>query len=188
MLSNNAILKLADQFIGLEPDTIIARMKQHSDTGSKSYRGWEASRLARDLADARREFALERAAQVRLAIDFGASRGWRWSQIVFGLRTLAEGKQHASGQLYCSSRDKYPSANDFHAQFDHPYYYRRERKAAAIAAHLYNPPFYEKIKAECEAVAKRFRLTFEVPDFPNWWNPSPSLGGTILVISTGLAA
>jgi hypothetical protein len=183
MLSHNILFRLADQFAGLEPDDIVDRMKQHNDAGSESYRCWEASRLARDLAEARREFALGRAAQVRLAIDFGAPRGWRWTQFVFGLRTLAEGKRHAIGQLF-RSRDKYPIANDFQAQFNHPYYYLRDSKAAAIAAHLNNPPFYEETRSECETVACRFGLTFEVPDFPSWHYP----GSTVLVLYTARGA
>jgi len=142
MLSHDTLFRLADQFVGLEPDDIVDRMKQHNDAGSESYRCWEASRLARDLAEAGREFALGRAAQVRLAIDFGAPRGWRWTQFVFGLRTLAEGKRHAIGQLF-RSRDKYPIANDFHAQFNHPYYYLRDRSGHVTA----NSALYGALRA-----------------------------------------
>jgi hypothetical protein len=50
----------------------------------------------------------------------------------------------------------------FHAQFDHPYYYRRGRKAAAIAAHLYGMP----VRSQCKVIANQFGLMFEEPDFP----------------------
>jgi hypothetical protein len=122
---------------------------------------------------------MEDAAQHRLAVDFGASRGWTLTTKDFGLRTLAEGKQHDFGHRYTMfRRDLNPSAGEFHDQFDHPYHYRRQRKAAAIAAHLYN---YPANKAECEKLAAHYGLDFEVPDFASWWNP----GGTTLVVYIG---
>jgi hypothetical protein len=118
----------------------------------------------------------------RMAIDFGAARGWTLSRTTFGLRTLAEGKQHDGGQRYMiDGHNRNPEIGMFHTCFDHPYFYRRHRKAAAVAAHLYGMP---NCRRECETLAATFGLLFEVPDFPSWWNP----GATTLVVYVGPAA
>lgn len=71
----------------------------------------------------------------------------------FGLRTLSLGKQHGGSQRYTlHRRSKNPDVGMFHSQFDHPYFYRRNRKAAAIAAHLYDMP---KCRDECQALADK---------------------------------
>jgi hypothetical protein len=66
--------------------------------------------------------------------------------------------------------------------FDHPYWYRRRGKAAALVAHLYCLPNAGN-QERCEAIASRFGCLFETPDFPSWWNP----GGTVLVAYVGPA-
>jgi hypothetical protein len=181
MYHRSAILRLADEFAGLDSSTVIDRMKQHETAAIEAERNWKASRDWRAKDTAQREFAMERAAQLRLAIDFGAGRGWKLTNSDFGLRTLAEGKQHDGGQRYSMfGRHTNPSAGDYHYNFDHSYYYRRDRKAAAITAHLYGFP---SIRAACEKLAAEFGLEFEVPDFPSWWNP----GATTLVVYVGPA-
>jgi hypothetical protein len=176
---HDAILRLISQFDSLDPNAIAERIKQHAAAALKAQKEWGVSRDARQLEASRRESAMERAAQLRLATDFGAARGWRLSDAAFGLRTLGEGKQHAGG-MRCSmfSRHSNPGAGEFHDNFDHPYYHRRNRKAAAIAAHLYN---YPANRAACEKIADHYGLQFEVPDFPSWCYPN----GTKLVVYIG---
>ena len=78
--------------------------------------------------------------------------------------------------MHAGSRDRWRNNNDMpHDQFDHPYYYRRGRHAAAIAAHLYGWPH---VRERCEATARQHGLVLEVPDFPSWWFP----GQTTLVV------
>jgi hypothetical protein len=181
MYDPSAILRLADKFVGLDPNAVIEQMKRHEAAALKAEQEWKATRDWRCRLTAQREFDMERAAQLRLAIDFGAARGWKLTNSDFGLRTLAEGKQHDGRQRYSMfGRHTNPSAGDYHYNFDHPYYYRRDRKAAAIAAHLYN---YPNNRAACEKLAAEFGLEFEVPDFPSWWNP----GATTLVVYVGPA-
>jgi hypothetical protein len=92
-----------------------------------------------------------------------------------------EGKQHDGGMRFSmNGRHRNPEAGDFHDNLDHPFFYRRNRKAAAIAAHLYNFPAN---RAACEKLALSFGLTFEVPDFPSWHYPN----GTKLVVYIGPA-
>jgi hypothetical protein len=178
MYDRRAIRMLAEDFAGLDPAAVVERLEQHRATGQEAERQWEATFDQRWQARARRAFALSYAAQYRLATDFGAARGWRLSDARFTLRVIAEGKQHDGGRLF--DRYRNPNAGDFHDNFDHPYYYRNNRRAAAIAAHLYN---YPGNRLACERLAGAFGLRFEVPDFPSWWNP----GSTTLVVYVGPA-
>ena len=177
-LTHQNIRRLAVQFIGRDRAAIITAMKQHEAARIAAQRKWEVTRNWLDRDEAQRESALEVAARLRLAIDFGAIHGWTLTTKPFGLRTLGEGKCHdGRGQHDVLGRN--PRTGQFHSQFDHPYYYRRHRQTAAIAAHLYS---YDACKkAECKKIAARFGLEFEEPDFPSWWNP----GGTILVVYIG---
>lgn len=111
--------------------------------------------------------------QQAAAIDFGASRGWSLSQKQFDLIALAEGKQHQG------ARPLDMSLSMLHQCFDHPYFYRRNRKAAAIVAHLYGWP---KVRPECEKAAAMYGLTLNVPDLPSWW-----YDGTTIVAYIGPA-
>jgi hypothetical protein len=121
------------------------------------------------------------AMQHSLAYRFGSERHWALSRYRFELGTLQRGKQH--------SGSRYPEAGggffgELSRFFDHPYFYRRERKAAAIVAHLYSLGESNSADREhCEALAIRLGLRFETPDFPSWWNP----GRTIMVAYIGPA-
>jgi hypothetical protein len=56
-----------------------------------------------------------------------------------------------------------------HDLFDHGYYYRLDRCAAAIAAHVYDwAP--EKLEAAADWGAQR-GLAVSIPEFPSWWYP-----------------
>ena len=100
MLDRGAILRFADQFAGLAPDVVVERVKQHQAAEYAARQNWETTRNWRDQDAAQREAAMARAAQMRLAINFSAPRGWTLSKTDFNLRTLAEGKQHDGGQRY----------------------------------------------------------------------------------------
>ena len=119
------------------------------------------------------------------AIEFGKTKGWSLSKSVFDFKVLSEGKIH------CGSRDSFgdgtinPSyhsgISNLNRLVDHAYYYRKNKRAVAIAAHLYDYPNVEK---ECRILACRFNLIFDVPDYVSWWNP----GLTTLVLYVGPAA
>lgn len=69
-----------------------------------------------------------------------------------------------------------------HELLDHAYCVKRGRYAAAIAAHLYEGEFAAH-RARCEALAARYGLTLEVPDYPSWYYP----GATRFVLYIGPA-
>jgi hypothetical protein len=117
---------------------------------------------ARYLHD--RMYAIQR----RLALDFGALHGWRLSDSHFGIEALARGGVSGGEDWWCEPPRPY---------FDHCYYYRVNRRAAAIVAHLYD---YDDV--ECRAFAVSNRLTIEQQgDYPSWWFP----GFTTLVVYAG---
>src|SRR6516165_7141315 len=125
MYDRRAIRKLAEELAGLDPTLVVERIKQHEAAAQEAQRKWQATRDRQCRASAQREFALEGAAQYRLASDFGAARGWQLTDAEFTLRTMAEGKQHDGGRRYRTfDRCNNPNAGDFHDNFDHPYYYR----------------------------------------------------------------
>jgi hypothetical protein len=180
--------RAAEEFSNLDPSTLAQMIKEEENTIAEAERAKEAHRQHgniqwhQELRKARRAIARQAALQRRLAVDFGATRGLTLSRSTFGLRTLAQGKQHDGGQRFMlDGRRRNPDTGLFHTQFDHPYFYRRDRKAAAIAAHLYGMP---NCREQCLALAADFSLSFEIPDFPSWWNP----GGTTLVLYLGPAA
>ena len=182
------ILKAAQAVDPDNPHNLVARMVAHADAGSAAQceaRNEANDRRTRQMAQLRasNESFNECVVSLRLALDFGVARGWTLTQKDFGLRTLAEGKMHGGGQrLSFLGRDKNPDVGRFFRQFDHSYFYRRKGKAAAIAPHLYALDQHEP---ECRELAQRFGLTFEVPDFPTWWDPGPA--GTTLVVYIGPA-
>ena len=106
----------------------------------------------------RRLIGRQRELQHRLAVDFGERRGWRLADKPFGIDALIRGK--VSGR------------NDWevgpHPYFDHCSYYRLNRRAAAIAAHLYDFTLREE---RCAAYADEAGLTLEIPDYPSWYYP-----------------
>jgi hypothetical protein len=63
--------------------------------------------------------------------------------------------------------------------FDHTYYFRRPtERAYAIASHPYD--VNESYKLEAAALANKYGLIVEYPDFPSWWRPP----ATTLVVWT----
>jgi hypothetical protein len=120
-----------------------------------------------------------RALQHSLACRFGLERGWVFSHTSFGLVTLQRGKRHSGGRSDDEGNGYF--GGEISSLFDHPYWYRRDGKAAALTAHLYD--LGNEKRRRCEEVAAHFGCVFETPDFPSWWNP----GGTVLVAYVGPA-
>lgn len=104
-----------------------------------------------------------------LAIDFGLRRGWTLSRTDFAPSVLAKGKLHGGWQ----------TPEEWWSFTDHTYWYRRDRRAVAVATHPYTvTPCY---RAEAGLWAETKGLTIDYPgDFPSWWVP----GRTTLVLFT----
>jgi hypothetical protein len=130
-----------------------------------------AAMIAANPADFRGELLMQCAA----ALLFGDSRGWELSNTTFGLVSVAQGHETTDEEEGCSGRDQYSLEC-----MDHPQWYRRDGRPAAIIAHLYNG---ERLHPSCAALAKRFGVDFETPSFPSWWCP----GSTTLVAYVGPA-
>jgi hypothetical protein len=105
-----------------------------------------------------------RATRQRLAVLFGERHGWRLSRSDFSPSVLA--------------RRGWPRE-----LVDHGYFYRKDRKAAAVAAHLYGT-FDAAKRQDTEATAALYGLRVTWPeDFPSWYLP----GRTTLIVCTPLA-
>ena len=113
-----------------------------------------------------------RALQQRLAVLFGATRGWTLSRSDFTSAVLAR-RGLFDGRGYYA--DLWP--RDL---VDHPFYYRKDRMASAVAAHLYGT-FDAAKRQDIAALAELKGLRATWPeDFPSWWLP----GRTTLVVYT----
>jgi hypothetical protein len=119
------------------------------------------------------------AMQCAMALLFGDSRRWHLTEMRFGLFSLARGQDcDGIGDEWLG---KYGFEGEILDCFDHPYWYRRKGRPAAIVAHLYHG---ERLRPRCAAIARSLELRFETPDFPSWWAP----GRTTLVTFIGPAA
>lgn len=163
-----ALNAAAKEFHGTEPQVLA-----HMLTDLMAER-----QAAADRGEPKPPFFQLRAIDQALAQQFGTEHGWTLSPSDFSLCMLAEG----SPQPRRSIEDTDVDASRFD-DLDHPYFYRRFRRPAAIAAHLYDLSDYRR--ARCEALAERFDLDLLVPDFPSWWNPQKN--GTTLVVYVGPA-
>ncbi|NCO88160.1 MAG: hypothetical protein GW886_16185 [Rhodobacterales bacterium] len=113
-----------------------------------------------------------RALQQRLAVLFGATRGWTLSRSDFTPAVLAR-RGLFDGRGYYAD----PWPRDL---VDHPFYYRKDRMASAVAAHLYGT-FDAAKRQDIAALAELKGLRATWPeDFPSWWLP----GRTTLVVYT----
>lgn len=112
------------------------------------------------------------AVRQRLAVLFGEHHGWRLSRSNFSPSVLAR-RGLSNGRGY--HVDPWPRE-----LVDHGYFYRKDRKAAAVAAHLYGIFDHAK-RQDTEATAALHGLQVTWPDdFPSWWLP----GRTTLVLCT----
>ena len=116
-----------------------------------------------------------RATRQRLAVLFGERHGWRLSKSDFSPSVLAR-RGLFNGRGY--HVDPWPRE-----LIDHGYFYRKDRKAAAVAAHLYG--IFDAAKCqdtEDTAALHGLRVTWP-EDFPSWYLP----GRTTLIVCTPLA-
>ena len=115
------------------------------------------------------------ATRQRLAVLFGERHGWHLSKSAFSPSVLARGGLF-NGRGY--HVDPWP-----HELVDHGYFYRKDRMAAAVAAHLYGN-FDAAKRQDTEATAALYGLRVTWPeDFPSWYLP----GRTTLIVCTPLA-
>lgn len=111
----------------------------------------------------------------RLAVLLGERHGWNLSKSAFSPSVLAR-RGLFNGRGY--HVDPWPRE-----LVDHAYFYRKDRMAAAVAAHLYGD-FGAAKRQETEATAALYRLRVTWPeDFPSWYLP----GRTTLIVCTPLA-
>ena len=117
----------------------------------------------------------QHATRQRLAVLFGERHGWHLSKSAFSPSVLAR-RGLFNGRGY--HVDPWPRA-----LIDHGYFYRKDRKAAAVAAHLYGT-FDAANRQDTEATAALYGLRVTWPeDFPSWYLP----GRTTLIVCTPLA-
>jgi hypothetical protein len=129
-------------------------------------------RKGESLPERLRHEAREDELQEILKHRFGEQHGWKLSPAAFTLKCLARGGRH-DGNGYD------PTFGYLHDAFDHPFYYRLNRRAVAIATHLYNWPTNE---TACRQIAQAYGLDVcEDISFPSWWYPA----ATKLVLWTG---
>jgi len=115
------------------------------------------------------------ATRQRLAVVFGERHGWHLSRSDFSPSVLAR-RGLFNGRGY--NVDPWPRA-----LVDHGYFYRKDRKAAAVAAHLYGT-FDAAKRQDTEDTAALYGLRVNWPeDFPSWYLP----GRTTLVVCRPLA-
>jgi hypothetical protein len=126
----------------MAPERLAEMITEVMDEAAAARRVWnmvEPDDPERWLAE-RRMVRRLRALQRRLELDFGAAHGWRLSRTTFGLVTLSLGKRHGGNRSYDEDQGNGHWRGDFRVSFDHPCYYRRDGKAAAIVSHLYGWP------------------------------------------------
>jgi len=115
------------------------------------------------------------ATRQRLAALFGERHGWHLSKSAFSPSVLAR-RGVFNGRGY--HVDPWPRE-----LVDHGYFYRKDRMAAAVAAHLYGT-FDAAKRQDTEATAALHGLRVSWPeDFPSWYLP----GRTTLIVCTPLA-
>jgi len=134
------------------------------DTGSDVHEHRREIELAKrhqreglSISQVRSLCEVEREHQLDAARAFGAARGWKLSPRPFSVETLAQRK--------CSgSDDGLLPRGGF---WDHPYFYRVGRRAAAVAAHLYDG---EQLRNGVAWFwAARVGLVASFPPEPSWW-------------------
>jgi len=103
------------------------------------------------------------AVQNVLAAEFGKARGWRYSL------------RDKWGPEFLARRGARAQPRDFSwpHHFDHPYGFRQNGRAVALAAHLYD----HVDEALAWAPMTGLKAT-ALPNVVSWWNP----GGTTLVL------
>ena len=164
---NNAEFNLPGTIIGpdaMEVSILIGAMTDKRAMIAETKSGPRLNALQQDL----------RTLQQRLAVLFGATRGWALSRSDFTAAVLAR-RGLFDGRGY--SAEPWPRE-----LVDHPFYYRKDRMASAVAANLYGT-FDAAKRQDIAAFAELKGLRTTWPqDFPSWWLP----GRTTLVVYTPL--
>jgi len=151
-------------------DALRADMERLADM-SRRHHGAKATAERRRLGAVMRRYE-QRVQMARdvLAEGFADRHGLRRADKGYSAAVLARGGVHDGG----IPRDDW---SWFAA--DHRYFFRRNRKASAVAAHVYGTRNPDKVHADCMAFAERAGLQVTFPtDWPSWWYP----GETILVV------
>ena len=106
----------------------------------------------------------------RLAQLFAEQHGWKHSHARFSTAVLARrGMWDGHGR----GLETWP-----YRLIDHPYFFRTpDRRAAALAAHLYGASADTREEAAAWAAQDHLRIVFPT-DFPSWWVP----GGTTMCV------
>jgi hypothetical protein len=152
--------KMAAALDGKSQTELVEIILREMDEAADAWRANE-NRKAESATDRKR------AAQHRLASDFGAARGWRISNSDFGITALSRGGVRGGKDWWCAPP---------RPVFDHSWFYRVGRRAAAIATHPYVVD-----EAACREYAAAIGLTVEFPDYPSWWFP----GHTVFALYIG---
>jgi hypothetical protein len=124
--------------------------------------------LARCGREQRRGARLELQTEInalrdRLARLFAERHGWKHSSAQFAPRVLARRGMHDGRGQYFETWPRHLA--------DHPYVFRTpDRRAAALAAHLYGRPLAQQQEMRNWAAHNRLRVEFPT-DFPSWWVP-----------------
>lgn len=112
------------------------------------------------------------ALQLQLALLFGKRRRWHLSRSDFSPTVLARGGLFDGRGVHAVAWS--------HDLVDHGYFYRKDRKAVAVASHLYGE-LNEAKRRNIASMAAHLGLKAEWPeDFPSWWAPN----STTLVVYT----
>ena len=103
--------------------------------------------------------------KIALAREFGRRNGWKLSDRCFVWGQLARGsnqktRQEERGGLLLA-----------HEAADHRYFYRKDGRPAALAAHLYGWPTNRMIGSVAEVCAKHNLTARVATDFPSWHYP-----------------
>jgi hypothetical protein len=100
-----------------------------------------------------------------LAEEFGHRHDWNLSRRWFGWGQLAR------RSVMRTRQEEWDSTPQPHEVADHCYYFRKDKRPAALAVHLYNWPA-EYCQASVAAVCSKHGLAArEVTNFPSWWYP-----------------
>jgi len=165
-LTRYALQNLAAQLIGTpqeladEIGRLIATMPTTPPSSASEV---EQRRAIRSQREQHEQISIIRH---RLARDYGALRGWTWSESTFGPAVLSRRGVHG--------------ARDHSGQWpgggiaDHNYFYRANRRAAALVTHPYD---VDQAKMEAWATEHRLKVSFPT-DYPSWWYP----GRTSIVV------
>lgn len=110
--------------------------------------------------------------KLMLAEEFGRRNGWNLSKRWFSWGQLS---RRSPQRTLKEESDGLPHP---HEVADHRYFFRRDKRPAALAVHLYGWPDPHCQASVADVCTKYGLVAREVTDFPSWWYP----GVTHLVV------